>query len=103
MLTGEPEGPFTKSYNALVTRVSFSAWGRPEQNLEPMTHPQRFGAVASPLMRLLEQGHGEVKLTLDDEERLHTWMDANALFYGTFDEGEQRRQLVGEAIEGPRE
>jgi hypothetical protein len=103
VLTGEPEGAFTKSYNALVSRVSFSAWSRPEQNFEPMTEPLRFGAVASPLTRMLDQGHGKVTLTPEEEERLCTWIDANALFYGTFDVNEQRKQLVGQAIDGPKE
>jgi len=34
-------------------------------------------------------------------ERLVTWMDANALFYGTFDPEGQARQLRGERIDGP--
>lgn len=103
VLTGEPEGDFTRSYNALVARVSFSAWGRPDQNFEPLTEPLRFGAVASPLARMLDAGHQEVTLDPEDWERLHTWMDANALFYGTFDVGAQRRQLAGELIAGPVE
>jgi hypothetical protein len=103
VLTGVPEGAFTKSYNALVSRVSFSAWNRPERNLEPMTEPLRFGALASPLRALLEEGHHEVELSAEEEERLHTWMDVNALFYGTFNEEEQRKQLAGQVIEGPRE
>ena len=102
-LTGVPEGDFTKSYNALVSRVSFTAWGRPDRNYEPLTEPLRFGAVASPLARLLDKGHGEVKLSAEDWERLNTWMDANALFYGTFDVREQKKQLAGGRIAGPRE
>ena len=100
---GEPEGAFSKSYNALVSRVSFTAWGRPEQNFEPMTEPMRFGAVASPLTRMLDHGHGKVVLSPEEEERLNTWIDANALFYGTFDVNEQKKQLLGQAIEGPKE
>ena len=103
VLTGESDGGFTKSYNALVTRVSFSAWNRPEQNFEPLTQPLRFGALASPLAKLLDQGHGKVILTPEEEERLYTWMDANALFYGTFDVGEQKKQLAGQVIVGPRQ
>jgi len=34
-------------------------------------------------------------------ERLVTWVDNNALFYGTFDPEDQKRQLRGEHIEGP--
>jgi len=103
VLTSEPEGPFTKSYNALVSRVSFTAWGRPEQNFEPVTEPLRFGALASPLAKLLDEGHGKVVLTAEEQERLNTWMDANALFYGTFDVDEQKKQLAGELIGGPKE
>jgi len=103
VLTGEPEAPFSRSYNALTSRVSFSAWNRPEQNFEPLTEPMRFGALGSALGKMLEEGHGEVVLTPEDEERLYTWMDANALFYGTFDVAEQGKQLAGEAIEGPKE
>ena len=103
VLTGEPEGDFTKSYNALVSRVSFTAWNRPNQNFEPMTEPLRFGAIASPLAGLLDRGHGKVTLSPEDQERLNTWMDANALFYGTFDVKEQKKQLLGQAIDGPKE
>ena len=103
VLTSEPEGDFTKSYNALVSRVSFTAWSRPEQNYEPITEPLRFGAVASPLAKMLDRGHGDVTLTPQEQERLNTWMDANALFYGTFNVKEQKKQLAGLAIEGPAE
>jgi cytochrome c553 len=103
VLTGEPEGVFTKSYNALVSRVSFSAWNRPERNFEALTEPMRFGAIASPLARMLQQGHNEVSLTAEDKERLYTWMDGNALFYGTFEVTEQKKQLAGQAIDGPKE
>lgn len=103
VLTGEPEGNFTRSYNALVSRVAFTAWGRPEQNHEPLTEPLRFGAVGSQLARMLDAGHGEVRLPPEDAERLNSWMDANALFYGTFDVDEQRRQLAGEVIDQPKE
>ncbi len=103
VLTGEPEAGFTKSYLALAPHVAFSAWGRPDRNHEPLTEPLRFGALASPLHALLEQGHGEVELTPADRERLDTWMDANALFYGTFDPAEQQKQQAGQAIQAPRE
>jgi lysyl-tRNA synthetase class 2 len=43
--------------------------------------------------------HGE--LGPADFERLATWMDANALFYGTFDKSDQARQRRGERIAGP--
>jgi hypothetical protein len=100
-LTGEPEGRYSKSYNALAPRVPYSSWGGLTENGEPDTQPGRFGACASSLMQMLLKGHHEVQLDSGDVERLVTWMDANALFYGTFDPEDQARQLRGERIEGP--
>ncbi|HOZ48355.1 MAG TPA: NPCBM/NEW2 domain-containing protein [Candidatus Hydrogenedentes bacterium] len=101
VLTGEAEDRYTKSYNVLAKRVPFSSWGGLEDNGEPLTQPNRFGARASSLMKMLLAGHHDVRLDGEDLERLVTWMDANALFYGTFDPDDQARQLRGERIEGP--
>ena len=101
-LTGAPAGEFTASYNALAPRVPYSEWkGTPQANAEPLTRPDLFGARASPLMSMLLKGHNEVSLSGVEIERLVTWMDANALFYGTFDPGDQERQRRGERIAGP--
>lgn len=105
ILTGEPQGSFSRSYNELVKRVPFAAWGNGlsmAANSEPLTRPDHFGARGSKLMKALLAGHYDVKLTPDEIERLVTWMDANALFYGTFDEKDQARQRRGERIEGPK-
>ena len=98
VLTGAPEGWASKSFNALIKHVAYSGWGNANSNYEPLTEPLRFGALASPLARLLEKGHGKVALSPDDWARLHIWMDANGAFYGTFDAAQQKRQLAGEAI-----
>jgi hypothetical protein len=101
VLTGEPAGKFSQSYNALITRVSYTAWGMPQNNFEPLTTPDRFGARASKLVTLLDRGHYDVKLTREEWDRLATWIDANALFYGTFNPEDQARQQRGERIAGP--
>lgn len=105
-LTGEIQGRYTVSYNALAGRVSFAAWGgKPGDfrvtNSEPLSRPDFFGARGSPLMRMLLRGHHDVGFAAEDMERLVTWMDANALFYGTFDPADQARQQRGERIDGP--
>ena len=101
VLTGTPDGHYSKSYNALITRVAYTAWGLPNGNYEPLTEPDRFGSRASALVKLLEEGHYDVKLSADDWNRINTWIDANALFYGTFKPEDQTRQQRGERIEGP--
>jgi len=56
-LTGEPEGHFTASYNALTPHVSFPEWlgglEFRELNSEPLAKPEFFGARGSALDRLL--------------------------------------------------
>ena len=102
VLTGDIEGRYTKSYNVLAPRVRFSEWQASlEANNEPATQPGAFGARASSLMAMLREGHEGVELDTSDLGRLITWMDANALFYGTFDPADQARQQRGERIEGP--
>jgi len=106
VLTGEPQGRYTVSYHAMASRVSYSAWGgKPGDfrtvNSEPVSQPGFFGARSSKLMALLRQGHEKVSLPPEALDRLATWMDANALFYGTFDPTDQARQLKGERITGP--
>jgi hypothetical protein len=105
VLTAEPQEHFMASYRALAPRVSTSCWRLESdwvrRNCEPLTWPGFFGALGSPLMEMLEQGHHDVDLGAEDWERLITWMDANAPFYGTFDVRDQERQLNGERIEGP--
>lgn len=101
LLTGEPDKAFSRSYNALMPWVSYTAWGNPQNNFEPLTAPDQFGARASRLTQLLDRGHYDVRLSDEEWERLNTWMDANALFYGTFNPENQARQLRGERIAGP--
>ena len=103
VLTGAADGRYTASYNALARRVPYSSWegANLAANCEPMSQPGHFGARGSPLMDMLLAGHNDVALSPDDLERLVTWMDANALFYGTFNREDQARQQRGERIDGP--
>ena len=101
-LRSAPDGQFTRSYNALAPLVSYSEWmSTPQANHEPQTYPNQFGSRASRLMQLLSDGHEGVQLSEQEYESVITWMDANALFYGTFDPADQRRQQRGERITGP--
>jgi len=50
----------------------------------PMVEPKQFGAIASPLVRLLDEGHYDVKLSEEEWDRIVTWIDLNALYYGTY-------------------
>ena len=99
-LTAQPEKEFTESYNQLCRYVSFSAWGRAD-NSEPLSRPGHFGARGSALGKFLSPGHYGVHLTDQEWSRMITWMDANALFFGTFHPADQERQRRSEGIAGP--
>ncbi|MDO4557982.1 MAG: hypothetical protein Q4C47_03355, partial [Planctomycetia bacterium] len=101
ILTGEPDGTYTKSYHALVGRGAYTAWGMANGNHEPLSEPGRFASGGSPLVKILDAGHYGVTLSDEEWERICTWLDANALFYGTFNPEEQAKPLRGERIGGP--
>lgn len=84
---------FYESYDHLKPYVFFYddyAWTEPE------TLPGRFGALASPLTRILDEGHYDVNLSPEDRRRLTIWMDMNGDFYGSSDDIE--RQKNGEIV-----
>jgi hypothetical protein len=99
--------PFSLSYLELAPRVKYAQWTLQQDqdfrvsNSEPITQPDFFGARRSPLIRMLHAGHEGVELSEEEFERLVTWADNNALFYGTFDLQDQVRQFRGERIRGP--
>ncbi|HUS93379.1 MAG TPA: hypothetical protein VM695_16085 [Phycisphaerae bacterium] len=97
VLTGRPDGHYTASYNALAPRVPFSN----DTNGEALSRPGCFGSRGSKVMAMLLAGHNKLALTAEEIGRLATWMDTNALFYGTFDPADQQRQQRGERIDGP--
>ena len=66
-----------------------------------MTKPFQSGAVAGKLAGMLEGGHHKVELNDSEWDRLYTWMDANALFYGTYIHADQKLQQIGMRIDAP--
>jgi hypothetical protein len=78
------------SYNALV-KHGFTDYGSPV-----VTTPGRFGARASPLLTMLEQGHHDVKLSPEDLHRLVLWLDCCSMFYGVYEKEGGQAQLRGE-------
>ena len=100
VLASTRTGSFNRAYESLMARRDlvhrFVAYDR-----EPSTLPYTFGGHASGLTKMLRKGHKDVKLADEEWERLVTWIDANALYYGTFDPELQARQQAGERIDSP--
>ena len=79
------------SYNNLVRNYAFTDYG---QNLRSI--PGRFGARASKLYQLLQNGHYDVKLPPEDMHRITLWLDCCSMFYGVYEKEGGEAQLRGE-------
>jgi hypothetical protein len=102
VLTGDPAGAFSRSYESLKPHLRWYEWGGKSIS-QAVTKPGRQGADASPLTRILgdELHTREAKLTGEDRLRLILWMDGNVPFYGTYGKEEQAAQKRGEAVPPP--
>ena len=83
------------SYNNLRPYAFF--WDNAVFDAQPATTPGRFGARASKLYQLLQQGHHDVRLTAAELHRIALWLDCNSDFYGSYEN--LRRQEQGETVE----
>jgi hypothetical protein len=102
-LSGEPAGPFSRSYEALRPYVRWFEWGG-RTIAGAVTPPGRLGADESPLSRILrdERHAREAPLSDGERRRIFLWLDANAPFYGTYDAEARTAQRRGEAVAPPR-
>ncbi len=91
-LSGDKGLAFNSSYVALMSR-SPAVWKLPEPGADkplvstigagpvPSVPPRTWGSSQSRLIDMLEKGHGSVKLTPGELQRLMEWIDLNAPYY----------------------
>lgn len=102
VLTSEPAGAFTRSYESLKPFVKWYEWGG--ASIEPIvTRPGRIGADVSRLTDIITDPlHGtHVRLSRAEMQRLYIWLDGNVPFYGRYDEGAQLAQRSGQQVGPP--
>lgn len=78
------------SYHSLLP-FAFTSYGDRYR-----TVPGRFGARATKLFQMLEDGHHDLKLPAEDLHRITLWLDSASMFYGVFEEEGGQAQLRGE-------
>ncbi|MCH7558294.1 MAG: hypothetical protein IIB56_12680 [Planctomycetes bacterium] len=102
VLTYEPAGTFSKSYESLKPYVRWYEWGG-STITEIVTRPGRIGADQSPLLKVLKDPiHTKhVHLPKEERRRLYIWLDANVPFYGTYEQAQQLAQKDGQAVPPP--
>lgn len=62
------------------------------------TMPGQFGANRSPLWKLLNDGHYDVKLSPEEKRALALWMDNNCDFFGAYEVESLAAQRRGEVV-----
>ncbi len=95
-LSGELTTFFCKSYENLVPERRVRPIKDPdylgmligenhpkEQNVHYLP-PKTVGSHTSSLMKMVMEGHWDVKLSREELVRLSTWIDSNAQYYGTY-------------------
>ncbi|MEW6355679.1 MAG: discoidin domain-containing protein [Planctomycetota bacterium] len=96
---GGSEAAHCESYRTLATRERVH-WFDSVNGGEwvPRTYPGKFGAMASPIIEMLDKGHNDVKLSPDEFRRLCIWIDLNIPFYGVYLPEHVEAQRRGEAV-----
>ncbi|ADE56053.1 hypothetical protein Caka_3040 [Coraliomargarita akajimensis DSM 45221] len=104
-LAGDLSYPFNVSYTELMSKSGFRYTG-PEEKLvnfvgdgPPGVLPAyAWGSHRSKLVRVLKEGHYDVELSDEEMQRITTWIDVNAVYYGRYSSyypGRNPMRLVG--------
>ena len=72
---------FNTSYNELWRKKYVVVTGAGPTRIPS---PESWGSHASPLVKTLLKGHQGIKLSKEEFDRIVTWIDLNAVFYGSF-------------------
>lgn len=81
------------SYHSLAPEFGFWSYGDRHR-----TTPGKFGARASKLYQLLQDGHHDVKLSEEELHRITVWLDSCSVFYGVYEKEGGEAQLRGEVV-----
>ncbi|MDR3196508.1 MAG: hypothetical protein LBU34_01460 [Planctomycetaceae bacterium] len=99
-LTGITDAPngWTRSYHHLAPKYGFYFHSDNGSITDPVhggsrTTAGHFGASASALRNYLDENHYGVKLLPEERHRIDLWLDANSVFYGTYEN--TRVQSIG--------
>ena len=85
-LTGKLTTLFSLSYENLLKKnfVQVFHENQPKTGDAAPIPPYTLGSHASPLIKLLREGHEDAKLSREEFIRLVTWIDANSPYYGSY-------------------
>lgn len=88
-----------KAYQTLVTTTDWDyrgkyVWWQSAEDSPLLQPPYRTGACKSPLVRLLDNGHHDVKLTKEEYDKICAWIDIGVPSSGDYTEGLAERWVT---------
>ncbi|MDR0391564.1 MAG: hypothetical protein LBH59_06635 [Planctomycetaceae bacterium] len=92
---------YTASYRSLCRDNKMIPRFQERNQIQQTIPGGKIGARGSKLIKLLKSKHADVTLTAYELERIGTWIDLNAVFYGTYDTQLTKKQQKGEQIPMP--
>jgi hypothetical protein len=81
------------SYFSLAPEFGFWSYGDRHRTLAG-----KFGARASKLYAMLQEGHYDLQLPPEDMHRIGVWLDSCSVFYGVYEQEGGEAQLRGEIV-----
>jgi len=81
------------SYFSLAPEFGFWSYGDRHRTIAG-----QFGARASKLYALLQEGHYDLQLPAEDMHRIGVWLDSCSVFYGVYEREGGEAQLRGEIV-----
>ncbi|MDR2761964.1 MAG: hypothetical protein LBB88_05135 [Planctomycetaceae bacterium] len=93
---------FTASYLSLSRDKKLTPRFEERNQIQETTPGGKIGAKGSGLIKLLKSGHADVKLTDYELQRIGTWLDLNAIYYGAYDQESIKLQQKGKPIPMPK-
>ncbi len=81
------------SYHSLAPEYGFWQYGDRHRTI-----PGKFGARASKLYNLLQDGHYDVELSEEEMHRITVWLDSCSIFYGVYEKEGGIAQLEGKIV-----
>ena len=94
VLTDDLTDQFTVGYEELLPYLSVANAMRWDHADDVYARPAyTYGSNASPLIKLLAQGHHDVRLSDDEWHRLTCWIDTNAVYYDRYETYYPNRHL----------
>jgi hypothetical protein len=93
---GDPQKTPNHWYQSYVNLRDYTFFFDNAVFTTPRTIPGQFGARASRLYKLLQEGHYDVALTPEQMHRLVLWLDSNSDFFGSYEnlEAQARGEIV---------